>query len=72
MEEDNTSAALPVTNTFTTDIHAGGLLNWFPVGGTLMRRRHLELLGYTVFSLPFWEWRESVRTFPDYNDYLST
>ena len=27
-----------------------------PVGGTLMKRRHLELLGYTVISLPFWEW----------------
>jgi hypothetical protein len=26
------------------------------VGGTLMKRRHLELLGYTVISLPFWEW----------------
>ena len=25
-----------------------------PVGGTLMKRRHLELLGYTVVSLPFW------------------
>ena len=23
------------------------------VGGTLMKRRHLELLGYTVVSLPF-------------------
>jgi hypothetical protein len=21
-----------------------------------MKRRHLELLGYTVVSLPFWEW----------------
>jgi hypothetical protein len=29
-----------------------------PVGGTLMKRRHLELLGYTVVSLPFWEWEE--------------
>ncbi len=27
-----------------------------PLGGTLMKRRHLELLGYTVVSLPFWEW----------------
>jgi hypothetical protein len=27
-----------------------------PVGGTLMKWRHLELLGYTVVSLPFWEW----------------
>jgi hypothetical protein len=29
-----------------------------PVGGTLMKRRHLELLGYTVVSLPFWEWHQ--------------
>ena len=27
-----------------------------PVGGTWMKRRHLELLGCTVVSLPFWEW----------------
>jgi hypothetical protein len=27
-----------------------------PVGGTLMKRRYLELLGFTVVSLPFWEW----------------
>jgi hypothetical protein len=27
-----------------------------PIGGTLMKRRHLELLGYTVVNLPFWEW----------------
>ena len=26
-----------------------------PVGGTLMKRRHLELLGYTVVSLSFLE-----------------
>ena len=29
-----------------------------PVGGTLMKRRHLELLGYTVVSLPFWEFNQ--------------
>jgi hypothetical protein len=29
-------------------------LTWLPVGGTLMKRRHLELLGYTVVSLSFW------------------
>jgi hypothetical protein len=27
-----------------------------PIGGTLMKRRHLELLGYTVVSPTFWEW----------------
>jgi hypothetical protein len=26
-----------------------------PVGGTLMKRRHLALLGYTIVSLPFRE-----------------
>ncbi len=26
------------------------------LGGTLMKRRHLELLGHTLVSLPFWEW----------------
>ncbi len=26
-----------------------------PVGATLMKWRHLELLGYTVVSLPLWE-----------------
>ena len=29
-----------------------------PVGGTLMKRRHLELLGYTVVNLPFWDWNQ--------------
>ena len=33
-----------------------------PVGGTLMKRRHLELLGYTVVSLPFWEWDQLTRS----------
>jgi hypothetical protein len=32
------------------------LTSRLPVGGTLMKRRHLELLGYSVVSLPFWEW----------------
>ena len=27
-----------------------------PLSGTLMKRRHLQLLGYTVVSLPYWEW----------------
>ena len=27
-----------------------------PLGGTLMKWRHLELLGHTLVSLPFWEW----------------
>jgi len=29
-----------------------------PNGGTLMKRRILELLGYTVVSVPFWEWSQ--------------
>jgi hypothetical protein len=36
-----------------------------PVGGTLMKRRHLELLGYTVVSLPFWEWDQLTLTGSD-------
>ncbi len=27
-----------------------------PLCGTLMKRRHLQLLRYTVVSLPYWEW----------------
>jgi hypothetical protein len=23
-----------------------------------MKRRHLELLGYTVVNLPFWDWNQ--------------
>ena len=27
-----------------------------PTGATLMKRRHLELLGYRLISVPYWEW----------------
>jgi hypothetical protein len=27
-----------------------------PNGATIMKRRHLALLGYTVVSVPYWEW----------------
>jgi hypothetical protein len=27
-----------------------------PTGATLIKRRHLELLGYRLVSVPFWEW----------------
>jgi hypothetical protein len=27
-----------------------------PTGATLIKRRHLQLLGYKLVSLPFWEW----------------
>jgi hypothetical protein len=27
-----------------------------PTGGTLLKRRHLELLGHTLVSVPYWEW----------------
>jgi hypothetical protein len=40
-----------------------------PVGGTLMKRRHLELLGYTVVSLPFWEWGQ-LKTSDERKEYL--
>jgi hypothetical protein len=40
-----------------------------PVGGTLMKRRHLELLGYTVVSLPFWEW-DQLKVIDERKEYL--
>ena len=27
-----------------------------PTGATLIKRRHLELLGYNLVSVPYWEW----------------
>jgi hypothetical protein len=27
-----------------------------PNGATLLKRRHLELLGYSVVPVPYWEW----------------
>jgi hypothetical protein len=27
-----------------------------PTGATLLKRRHLELLGYMLVSVPYWEW----------------
>jgi hypothetical protein len=27
-----------------------------PVGATLLKRRHLQLLGYALVSVPYWEW----------------
>ena len=27
-----------------------------PTGATLIKRRHLELLGYILVSVPYWEW----------------
>ena len=30
-----------------------------PTGATLIKRRHLELLGYNVVSVPYWEWAET-------------
>ena len=27
-----------------------------PTGATLIKRRHLELLGYNLVSIPHWEW----------------
>ena len=29
-----------------------------PTGATLIKRRHLELLGYNLVSVPHWEWHE--------------
>jgi hypothetical protein len=27
-----------------------------PNGGTILKRRHLEALGYALVSVPFWQW----------------
>jgi hypothetical protein len=27
-----------------------------PTGATLLKRRHLELLGHALVSVPYWEW----------------
>ena len=27
-----------------------------PTGATLLKRRHLSLLGHTLVSVPYWEW----------------
>jgi hypothetical protein len=29
-----------------------------PTGATLIKRRHLELLGYFLVSVPYWDWVE--------------
>jgi hypothetical protein len=34
------------------------LANGAPTGATLLKRRHLLLLGHTLVSVPYWEWRE--------------
>ena len=44
----------------TWAVEFDGAMHFFadrsPNGGTLLKRRHLELLGYTVVSVPYWEW----------------
>jgi len=40
-----------------------------PVGGTLMKP-HLELLGYTAVSLPFWEWHGQLTGSDEKKEYL--
>jgi hypothetical protein len=37
-----------------------GITSWpqgpSPTGATLLKRRHLQLLGYRLISVPYWEW----------------
>ena len=35
---------------------SGGAIGLTPVGATVMKHRHLERVGYTVLSVPYWEW----------------
>jgi hypothetical protein len=30
-----------------------------PTGATLLKRRHLQLLGHALVSVPYWEWDEA-------------
>ena len=34
------------------------LASGVPTGATLLKRRHLQLLGHALVSVPYWEWSE--------------
>ena len=34
------------------------LASKLPTGATLLKRHHLQLLGYSLVSVPYWEWDE--------------
>ena len=38
------------------DGHSHFLASGAPKGATLLKRRHLELLGHALVSVPYWEW----------------
>ena len=40
-----------------------------PSGATLLKRRQLEALGYSVVSVPFWEW-DHLRSDGEQTEYL--
>ena len=40
-----------------------------PTGATLLKRRHLELLGHALVSVPYWEW-EACREAGEREKYL--
>jgi len=41
-----------------------------PTGSTLIKRHHLYLLGYTLVSLPYWEWEIMVAQAGAWEQYL--
>jgi hypothetical protein len=58
-KEDNVKIALEVDGPshFVCESTESGIRR-APNGGTIMKRRHLSLLGYAVASVPYWEWND--------------
>jgi hypothetical protein len=41
-----------------------------PTGSTLLKRRHLTLLNYTVISVPYWDWQALAKRCADRDAYM--